>query len=451
MISHLATVLRPHQRALADFALATPRCALWAEMGVGKTLAALAALWELWACGEFVRVLIVGPKRVIEQTWPDELAKWAGVLPGLSMTVIRGTPAQRARLAASPAPIHLIDRDLLPTLVRTRGAAWDYDVLVIDEASGYKSASTQRFKTVRPLLPKFARIIELTGTPQPNSLLDLWAPIYILDGGARLGRSMGAYKDRFFDADYMGWNHTPKPWAKDEIEEKLADLVLPLRAADCVTLPPLTEIDVPVTLPPAARRIYRDVEAGAIADLGDGTNIVANGAAAAVGKLRQITGGYAFTDAGGPATGLHEAKLDALRDLVEASAGAPMLVVYAYVAEREAILAEFPAARTIDAHNAARDFNAGKLPMLVVHPASAGHGLNLQGAASVVVWYGLTWSSEEYLQTNARLHRSGQRNAVRAYRLIARDTVDEDVVDVVMNKKAAQADLVRAILRRRAK
>lgn len=449
MNSHLRTILRAHQLPLAEFAIATPRCALWAEMGVGKTFATLAALWELWAAGEFVRVLIVGPKRVVESTWPDELRKWGEVLPGMSMTVIRGTPAQRVKLAASSAPIHLIDRDLLPTLVAARGEAWDYDVLVIDEASGYKNPSTGRFKTVRPLLKRFARVIELTGTPQPNGLLDLWAPIYILDGGARLGKSMGAYKDRFFDADYMGWNYVPKPWAAEEIEELVADIVLPLRAADCLTLPPLTEIDIAVALPGPVRGVYDAVERDALAALEGGANIVANGAAAATGKLRQITGGFVFDDTGGPARPLHEAKLDALRDLVEAAGGAPMLVVYAYTAERDAILATFPQAKTIDAPNAARDFNSGALPVLVVHPAAAGHGLNLQGAASVVVWFGLTWSSEEYLQTNARLHRSGQRHPVRVYRLIARDTIDETVCEVVLGKKRSQADFVRAILDRR--
>jgi SNF2 family DNA or RNA helicase len=448
MNSHLSGVLRAYQRPMSDFLLGAPKAALWAEMGVGKTLATLAATWELWAAGEFVRGLVIGPKRVIEQTWPDEIAKWGEALPGLSMTVIKGTPAQRAKLAGSLAPLHAIDRDLVPWLASKWGASWPYDFLIIDEASGHKSPTSLRFKRLRPLAPRFVRTVELTGTPQPNDLLDLWAPIYLLDQGERLGRSMGAYKESFFESDYMGWNYTPKPWAQEMIESKLADIVLPVRAKDCIELPPLTEIDVSVTLPPKARAIYRDAETTALAALDGGTHVVAGGAAVLTGKLRQIAGGWVFDDTD-TVRPIHEAKLDALRDLVEAADGAPMLVVYSYAAERDAILKAFPEARLIDAPDAPARFNAGALPMLVVHPAAAGHGLNLQGAASIVVWFGLTWSSEEYLQTNARLHRSGQRNAVRVYRLLARDTIDEQVVDVVLTKRQNQAALVRAILSRR--
>lgn len=435
----------PHayQARAIQFVLDTPRAALWMEMGLGKTVVVLTAIEELLAGCEIERVLIVAPKRVAEHTWPAELAKWSH-LAGLRHVLLTGARERReALLAQDPAPIHIIGRDLLPWLVE-RGA-WPYDLIVVDEASGLKDHGSLRFRRLRSVAWRSRRLVELTGTPAANGLLDLWAPVYLMDRGQRLGRTRSAFQTRWFESDYRGWTWTPRPGAREDIEARLSDLVASMRADDYLELPPRTDITVPVELPAAALAQYRRLEREYLLALPERAGVVdAASAAVLAGKLLQLAGGAVY-DVNGRAQSLHDAKTEALADLVEAANGAPLLVAYAYRHELDRLRAAFPEARTVEDQGVLAAWDRGEVPMLLVHPQAAGHGLNLQAGGSVVVWYGLTWSLEQYQQLNARLHRQGQQRPVRVYHLAAQGTIDERVLAVLRERATGQDALMRAL------
>ena len=439
----------PHnyQRQAIDFVLDHPQAVLILEMGLGKTAITLTALNELlYDRFETGKVLVIAPKRVAQKTWPDEIRKWSNFAQ-LDYELIMGTKRDRERALTHPAPIHIINRENIPWLVKHLGNDWDYDTVVIDELSSFKSPQAQRFKALRAVRSRVTRMIGLTGTPAPNSLLDLFAQYRLIDDGHRLGKFVTHYRDRFFRPTRYVWgrpvDYQPREGAEDEIYGLISDITLSMRTVDHLSLPEVTYTDRAVPIQGKARAIYQTLRDDLITDI-DGHEIDAMNAAVLSGKLLQLASGAIYTTK--PAyTVVHDGKLDELEDIIEAANGQPVLVAYWYTHDRERILARVPQARVLDAEQDFTDWNAGKIPVGLIHPASAGHGLNLQAGGHILVWFSLTWSLELYQQTNARLHRQGQTMPVSIIHLVGEDTFDERVLSVLGSKNFAQAALVDAV------
>lgn len=432
----------PYQRRAKQHVLDMPCSALWMEMGLGKTPTTLSAIETLLDRLEVRRVLIVAPKRVALNTWPEEIAKWGF---RVRLQTINGTPAQRIKQLDADADAWTINYELIPWLVEHygNGKHWPFDMLVIDEASKVKHHQTSRVKALRKVRKHISRVVELTGTPAPNGLIDLWAQIYLLDAGERLFKTLGRYRERWFDADYLGYHYTPRRDADTEIHQRLADICLTLRAEDYLSIPDANPVNVYVDLPASARKVYRALEREMFIEL-EQSEITAVNAAALTNKCRQIANGAIIHDDKHWEV-LHAAKIDALRDIADEAQGEPILVAYAYKSDRERLLQAFPHAQTIDDGGTIDRWNKGQVPMLIAQPASAGHGLNLQYGGRMIVWFGLDWSLELYQQFNARLHRQGQTKPVFIYHIIAKDTVDRLILERLQTKRAAQDILLDAL------
>lgn len=430
--------LAPRQLNAIEFIERVPKCAIWADMGTGKTVTTLTAIADLLDAFVIGKVLIIAPLRVVLHTWPQEIAQWAQ-LKHLSYTVIRGTAAQRKAQRKERTDIHLINRELVQDFARDL-RLWDYDCVVIDESSSFKSNTSQRFKALKKAMLKVNRLIELTGTPAANGYLNLWSQLYLIDAGQRLGRTMTAYKQRYFLSDYMGYKWELRKGANDVIEQAISDVVLRIEYPHASE--PIYN-RVSVELPAEAREEYKKLEKEFLLEFDDDTVVTAVTAAALTSKLQQVAGGAVY-DTDGSTIVLHDAKLDALKEIV-AGTGSPILVAYTFKHERDRILAAFPQAESIDAPKAIERWNKGEIPMLVAHPASAGHGLNLQSGGHVIVWYGLTWSLELYQQFNARLHRQGQQHQVIIHHIVATDTVDDLVLEALTQKDVDQRKLLDAL------
>lgn len=432
---------RPNQRLAMQFALSRTHCAWWLQMGAGKTVCSLSVARHWLHSLEVRRVLVVAPKRVAEETWPAEVGKWPH-LAGLQMVEIRGTPAQRERAAQAEGDVYVIGRENLPWLVKTFAKTWRWDALIFDEASSVKKAGTQRFKALRRVQHVFARVLLLTGTPRPNTLLELWPQIWLLDRGQRLESSFSRFRAKYFDSDYMGYKWEPKPTAEDDIHEKLQDLCISLDS-DAELPEPDIEI-VPVQLPPVAMSEYRAFERQQILlAKGDRPTIPAANAAALVGKLSQFAGGFVYDDEGEA----HEhdtSKIEALQDLISGF-DEPVLLAYWFKHDRDRLLQAIPQARTLDEPDAVERWNAGRTDLLLIHPASAGHGLNLQAGGRVLIWFGPIWSLELWQQTIARLQRTGQTRPVLVRVLVSTGTVDETVIDALNRKDAGQQSTLDAV------
>lgn len=437
--------LHTYQRRAAEFIETNERCALWVDMGLGKTVSTLTAVAELIESFEVRRVLVIAPKRVALHTWPAEFAKWDH-LQGLTYAVADGTPTQRAETLRSEADVHIVGRDNVPWLVSEFRRGWRWDMVVIDESSSFKNHSTKRFKSLRKALPKIDRMVELTGTPSSNGLLDLWPQVFLLDQGERLGRTFSGFRDRYFSSDYMGYNWSPRPGAEECIYDALDDIVLTLSAEDYLDMPARIDESIPVELPKKAREQYAELERDFLLELDELGDVVAVNAAVLTGKLSQCANGatyYDDADGDRQTHTIHTAKIEALREIAES--GEPVLVAYNFRSDLEALKHAFPHAHTVDEVGVLDAWNRGEVPMLLAHPASAGHGLNLQHGGRVLVWYGLTWSLELYQQFNARLHRQGQTRPVIVYHIVAADTVDERVLESLGEKNRTQAALLAAL------
>jgi SNF2 family DNA or RNA helicase len=333
----------------------------------------------------------------------------------------------------------------VPWLVKHYGSKWPFDAVIVDESSSFKSNSAQRWKALKKILPSTEYMVLLTGTPSPNSLLDLWPQMYLVDFGERLGRTMTGYKQRFFEQDYMGYRWTIKEGAAEQIHKLVADVCLSMSAEDYLELPERIVLTEFVDLPPAVQASYSDFESQLLATLPSGDEIEAINAAVLANKLLQWCNGATYTDANGTWAQIHDAKLDALADIVEAN-DEPMLVAYNYKSDLARLQKRFPQAVHLSRdQQVIDDWNNGKIPMLLAHPASAGHGLNLQEGGALCVWFGLNWSLELYQQFNARLHRQGQTKPVRIVHIVARNCIDERVLQVLSSKDATQRDLLKAL------
>ena len=437
--------LHAYQERAVEFIKDKRRCALFLGLGLGKTVSTLTAISDMRDEFSISRVLIIAPLRVANSVWRQEAAQWDH-LKHLDVAVATGTGRHRLAALYLKADITVINRENIPWLVKLLGAKWPFDAVVIDESSSVKNPSTARFKALKKILPKTDVMVLLTGTPAPNGLLDLWSQAYLIDLGERLGRTITGYRQRFFEADYFGRSFAPREGSDDSIHGLIADVCLSMSADDYLDMPDRIDLNHVVTLPPRTLTAYKDFERTMIAELPSGDEIEAVSAAVLAGKLMQNSNGFAYTNDAGSYEVLHDAKLDALAEIVDDNAGENMLVAYNFKADLERLKARFPQAVVLGKDEETIDqWNRGEIPMLLAHPASAGHGLNLQHGGSLCVWFGLNWSLELYLQFNARLHRQGQTMPVRVVHIVASDTIDARVAAVFQAKDATQRSLLSAL------
>ena len=415
------------------------------DMGLGKTAITLHAIDELINNRfEVDKVLVIAPLRVAQTVWAQEAEKWE---LALRVERVLGSAAERRAALRRAANVYVINRENVEWLVHEVGKRWPFDMVVIDELSSFKSHAAGRFRALRRVRGKIKRIVGLTGTPAPNGLIDLWAQMYLLDRGEALGKTLGSYRYRYFDAGkrngHVVYEWRPKPGAEEAIYDALHNLCISMQSVDYLQMPERIDNVIQVELDDTARTTYRTLERAMLVSL-DGKEIVALTAATVANKLLQLSQGAVY-DIVGNWHELHKAKLDALADVVEAACGQSVLVYYAYKHDLERLQRAFPQARVLRTAADVDAWNRGEVPMLLAHPDSAGHGLNLQAGGHILVWFGLTWSLEKYQQANARLYRQGQQHGVIIHHLVARDTIDERVMRVLAGKAKLQDELMEAV------
>jgi len=437
----------PYQEYATNKIINQDAAGLFLEMGLGKTVATLTAIEQLlYDQFESCKVLVIAPLRVAQTTWPAEARKWDH-LNHLRISLVLGTAKQRQAALQAWADIYIINRENVEWLVNEYGRDWPFDMVVIDELSSFKSSKAHRFRALRKVRPMIKRIVGLTGTPAPNGLIDLWPQVYLLDQGEHLGKTVTGYRDRYFEPGRRNrtviFTWDPKPGAEAAIYKKLEDLCVSMSAEDWLDMPEKIDVEVKVQLPDPAREAYLQLERDLILPFIDG-DVTADTRAILSNKLLQLANGAVY-DEDRKVWGLHEVKLEALEDLVEAANGQPVLVFYAYKHDLDRIQKRLPSARELQTEKDIEDWNTGKAPIMLAHPASAGHGLNLQDGGHIIIWFGLTWSLELYQQANARLHRQGQQQRVIVHHLIAEGTIDEDVMKALAGKDSTQAALMEAI------
>lgn len=441
---------QPHeyQKRATQFIIDNRYCALFLDMGLGKTVSTLTAIDILKNDYlEIDKVLVIAPKSVALNTWSGEIAKWDH-LKKLRISVAMGTAAQRTKAIERDADIYVTNRDNVKWIVDYfKKELWPFDTVVLDESSSFKNPSSQRFKALRKIRPQLRRVIELTGTPSPNGLMDLWPQIWLLDMGERLGRTLGSYRSEFFTAGRRNgavvYDWIARPGARQRISKRLADISMSMQASDYLDMPDVIDGGLTLALPPDEMRDYQAFQKEQLMQL-DNTDIEAVTAAALTNKLLQYTGGALYDDQ----HNWHEvstAKLEALQDIVE-STDESVLIYYQYQSEKDRILKMLPDAVTFTGEpELLESWNAGKIRLMLAHPASVAYGLNMQAGGHIIVWYTPTWNLELYMQANARLHRQGQTKPVVIYHLIAAGTIDERVMQALNCKNGSQAALLKHI------
>jgi len=438
----------PHkyQAYSTKFIIDHPVSAILLSCGLGKTVITLTAIQELmFDRFEVKKPLIIAPLRVCSSSWPEEIKKWDH-LKGLTYSVATGPESERKKALKRKADLYIINRENVTWLVEKSGLPFDYDMLVLDELSSFKSHQSKRFKSLLKVRPKVKRIVGLTGTPSSNGLMDLFAEFRILDMGERLGRYIGQYRRNYFLPDKRNaqviFSYKPLPGAEDAIYKKISDITISMKACDYLKMPKLVMNEVKVTLAPKEQKLYDRLKIDMVVSLKD-KEIDAVNAASLSNKLLQMANGAVYSD-DGKAVLIHERKLDALEDLIESANGKPVLIAYWFKHDLERIKKRFPV-REIKTDKDIKDWNAGGIPLAILHPASAGHGLNLQAGGSTLIWFGLTWSLELYQQTNARLWRQGQKDTVVIHHIITKGTIDENVMESLKRKDKTQAALIDAV------
>lgn len=444
----------PHdyQRYATEFIIAHPISALLLDMGLGKTSITLTAINDLlFDSFDVHKVLVIAPLRVARTTWSEEIEKWEH-LKMLRYSVAVGTETDRLSALRKPADIYIINRENIGWLVEESGVPFDFDMLVIDELSSFKNHNTKRFKALMKVRPKVKRIVGLTGTPSSNGLMDLFAEFKLLDMGERLGRFIGQYRTNYFLPDKRNgqiiYSYKPMPDAEQRIYDKISDITISMKAADHLKMPELISTEYTVQLSEEEQEKYDDLKEELVLTLNDGEITAAN-AASLSNKLSQMANGAIYDD-NGNTINIHSRKLDALEDIIESMNGRPLLVAYWFrhdlerISERLSSL-HIPCTKLDTADSISR-WNKGEIPVALIHPASAGHGLNLQSGGSALVWFGLTWSLELYQQTNARLWRQGQTaETVVIQHIIAKGTIDEKILKALKNKDRTQSALIDAV------
>lgn len=445
---------RPHdyQTYATRFIEEHPVAALILEMGLGKSVITLTAIEHLMHDSFEVRkVLVIAPLRVAASTWPDEIRKW-NHLSSLTFSVAVGTRDERIAALRHNADITIINRENIPWLVEESGVPFDYDMVVIDELSSFKNHRTKRFRSLMKARPKVKRIVGLTGTPAPNGLMDLWAEFRLLDGGKRLGRFIGQYRERWFLPDKRNqmvvFSYKPKEGAEDEIYSAISDITVSMKAMERIRMPELIETEMKVSMSSNEGKAYDSMKKDLVLSLPDGA-VTASNAASLSGKLMQLSSGAVYTD-DECFTEIHRRKLDALEDAIESMNGKPLLIAYWFRHERTRISELLTGLditwKEISDEASIREWNEGKLQAAIIHPASAGHGLNLQSGGSTLLWFTVPWSLELYQQTIARLWRQGQKaETTVVIHLITEGTIDERVLAALRKKDQTQEALLEAV------
>lgn len=450
--------LHAYQKACVQHIIEHDYCGLFIEMGLGKTATTLTAInYLMYDYLEVNSVLVIAPKRVAESVWQEEAEKWDH-LKHLTFSKIIGNEANRIAALKKPANIHIISRDNISWLCAYAGGSkLPFDMVVIDELSSFKSYKSLRFKAMRQVRPQLKRLVGLTGTPAPNGLIDLWPQIYLMDRGERLEKTVTSYRNKYFKPDKMNgavvYSYKPLSDTESLVHEKIKDICISMKAQDYIQLPERQDIFTKLKMPAELKKQYDSFEKDKVLELinlqteetADGQISVLN-AAALANKLLQFANG-AIYDENKTVHPIHDLKLDALEDILEASVGKPVLVAWTYQFDRDRILSRFKAykPRELKTPKDIADWNAGKISLMLAHPASAGHGLNLQAGGNTIVWFGQTWSLELYQQFNARLYRQGQTKPVTIYHLITEDTHDEDVIRALESKDKRQESLMASI------
>ena len=439
----------PHnyQSYAIDYIETHPIAAVLLDMGLGKTVISLTAIADLlFDSFEAHRILVVAPLRVARDTWPAEISKWQH-LKHLTYAVAVGTVKERKAALSAGADITIINRENLGWLIDSSGYEFDYDMVIIDELSSFKNHKSKRFQSLMKVRPKVKRIIGLTGTPSSNGLMDLWAEFKLLDFGERLGRFITHYRNNYFIPDKRNgeiiYSYKPMPYAEDAIYRKISDITISMKSTDHLQMPELITSQYEVQLSEDEEQRYEELKADFILDLPEGEITAAN-AASLTGKLSQLANGAIYDDEGNIVE-FHDRKLDALEDIIESANGKPLLMAYWFKHDLQRIKKRFDV-REIKTSKDIIDWNNGDIPVAVIHPASAGHGLNLQAGGSTLIWFGLTWSLELYQQTNARLWRQGQSSGtVVIEHIITKGTIDERILKALSLKEVSQNALIDAV------
>lgn len=441
-----------YQQYCQDAIIRLPSIGLFIDMGLGKTVVTLTALDQLkrmyWAVN---RVLVIAPKKVAEDTWQTEAQKWDH-LKHLRVASVMGTATQRINAAMSAADIYVINRENVQWLVEYFGWDWPFDTVVLDESSSFKNSQSKRFKALKVVRPKINRLIELTGTPNPHGLMDLWSQIYLLDGGKRLGRTISVYRDMYFVPDKRNrttiFSYAPKDGAEESIFQSISDICISMKAADYLELPDMVYKEIPVVLDNAARKAYTQLEREAILQIPDEETITANNAAALSGKLLQLCNGAVY-DEDHNVVPVHDCKLEAFMETVEQLGGQHALVCYFFKHDLDRLLTALQKTslrvRVYHGPQDKDDWNAGLIDLLLIHPTSCGYGLNLQMGGHHIIWFSLTWNLEEFQQANKRLHRQGQKLPVIVHMLVVQNARDEDVIRSLNDKDHTQERLLESL------
>lgn len=424
---------------------------LFLDMGLGKTVITLTAIHELrynrWAVQ---RALIIAPKKVAEGTWSKEASKWDH-LQHLRVSLVCGSQQKRLRALATPADVYVINRDNVQWLVEYFKNAWPFDMVVLDESSSFKNSQSKRFKALKLVRSRINRLVELTGTPSSNGLMDLWAQIFLLDGGERLGKTLGQYRERFFDPDKRSrmqiFSYAPKEGSMEYIQQAIGDICISMKSEDYISLPDRLYDEVPVVLDAPAAKAYKQLEREMLLEMDEGV-ITAGTAGVLTGKLLQLCNGAVY-DGDRQALDIHKCKMEAFMEVLEQLHGQSALVFYNFQHDRDRLLEVLaPLGLRVRVYQNAQDetdWNNGEIDVLLAHPASCAYGLNLQDGGHHIIWFGLTWSLEQYEQANKRLHRQGQKHPVVIHLLVVQGGMDEDVITALQRKEDTQGALMDAL------
>ena len=445
---------RPHgyQRYVTDKMIELPYMGAWLDMGLGKTVCTLTALHELKYHRFCIRkALVIAPKNVAENTWTAEAAKWEH-LQDLRLSVVLGTAKQRIAALRADADVYIINRENTQWLVKYYGREWPFDVVILDESTSFKNHQAKRFRALKAVRSRISRLIELTGTPSPKSLMDLWAQVYLLDGGERLGRTISVYREIYFVPDKRSrttiFSYALKEGAEEAIYKQLSDICISMKSEDYLELPDRIDHDIPVVLDAKAAKAYQQLETNMLLEVGEEEIVTAASRATLTGKLLQLCNGAVYSEIG-DVIPIHDCKMEVFLETLEQLQGQHVLVYYYFRHDRDRILAALEGTgRVVRVYKGAqeeKDWNAGRIDVLLAQPASCGYGLNLQDGGHHIVWFGLTWSLEEYQQANKRLHRQGQKYPVIVHRLIVKGGMDEDVIKSLESKDASQDALIEAL------
>lgn len=447
----MAVEFKPYdyQAHAIDKIINNKKYGLFLDMGLGKTVSTLTAIEKLkYDYLEVDKVLVIAPKRVAEDTWAQEIAKWYH-LSHLTISLVLGTSKQRTEALAKDADIYITNKENTKWICEKFRKDWPFDMLVIDELSTFKSSSSQRFKILKKQMPLVNRFVGLTGTPAPNNLMDIWSQIYLIDGGERLGKSMTKFRQNFFYPTHQLTEHVfnweLKDGAKDEIYDKISDVTVSMESKDYLKMPERIDNVQEVKLSKKERAIYDQLKEDMVIEDETDTNkdIEALTSATLTQKLLQLSNGAVYTS-DGTYKPIHDKKLERLDEIIEEAQGKPILLFYSFKHDKERILERYDFAEELKGDYMER-WNNGDIKLLIAHPASAGHGINLQYGGSIAVWFGLTWSLEQYEQANARLFRQGQTETTVIHHIMTENSVDQDVYKGLQNKQLGQNALMQAV------